>query len=285
MAIFLNRAKLYRILQREAPEDVYPDGAPNQYLSTADNDAIAGTLETCYSTMSSIYADMFPMTTNNIEAWELKVFNETYIGTLSLEDRRNRILAFLRNQPDLSYWTIITTVAAMVPAGSAVRIINRGKNNPSVTAQIMGDNADLVWNRDWTAGDPAPAGVTVTDDIRNNYSSMLTVRETAYSYDVILYGTAITTELMNTIDAMLTQIEPARSAHTIGIIATDLIPSPQEADMFNAEEFETIFRDPTSTTGYFVAAKTYFGFDGDDFALGFADINDMTQGGIWYFVA
>jgi hypothetical protein len=285
MAIFLTRAQIYRVLQRELPEDVYPDGAPSQYLSTAENDSIAGTLETVYSNMGAAYLDMFPMTTLNIEAWEKKVFNEIYVGTLSLDDRRNRVLAFLRNEPDMSYWTIITTIASFLPAGSSVRVANRGRNSPTIVGQIMGENSDLVWNRDWTAGDPAPAGVTVTDDIRNNYSSMLNVRTTAYTYDVTLYGTLITAELMSAIDAMLTQIEPARSAHTITLISNDLLPALTEATQFNAENFETIVKSSLSSSGYYVVEKAYFGFDGDDFALGFTDVYDYTQGGIWYFTA
>jgi hypothetical protein len=285
MAIFLNRAQIYRILQRELPEDIYPDGAPSQYISTAENDSIAGALETVYNNMEAAYVDMFPMTSLNIEAWEAKVFNEVYVGALSLDDRRNRVLAFLRNQPDISYWTIITTVASFLPYGASVKIANRGRNSPTIVGQIMGENSDLVWNRDWTAGDPAPAGVTVTDDIRNNYSSMLNVRETAYTYDVTLYGTAITTDLRDAIDAALTLIEPARSAHTITVLASDLLPSPIEATMFNAEDYENIFKDPASSSGYYIIKKTYFGFDGDDFAFGFTDVYDYSQGGIWFFTA
>jgi hypothetical protein len=287
MAIFLNREQIYRILQRELPEGIYPDGSPDQYVSTAENDSIAGTISGCYATMQEIYTDLFPQTANSLEKWEAKIFGETSVGNLSITDRRNYLLSGLRSQANISYWTIITTIASILPLGCAVEVRNYSLHFQYKVTGIKGNNADLVWNDTWQAGDPAPEGVTVTDDIRNNYSSMVAVRAAAYRYDVVLYGTNITSELVSLVESTLNNIEPARSTHTLKTILLNLTPTTIVATESNVENFESIYRDENSISGYFIpslagSSAYYFGFDGDTFALGFGDYYDITVGGLWY---
>lgn len=288
MATFLTKAQIARILARELPEDFYPDGAESDYVSTAELGSIAQCLSSAYSTMESISLNHFPQTTDEkLADWEITVFGRSQIGTGTDEERRGALLAFLRAENNLSYWTILTSIIAMVPVGIVVEIRPRSYAGDPVTADIKGDLSDLVWGPDWTSGDPAPAGVTVTDAIRNNEADLLAVRTQAYRYTVVVWGGSISDDLKALIEEKLSVIEPARCAHDLLFLTEALLPGTLEIDEFNAEASKAAYADATSNTGYRAPLAYYFGFDGDDYAAGFADAligttGTSTPGGFFY---
>ena len=121
MPTFLTQAQIYRVLQRESPPDVYPDGAPEQFVSTAEMDSVAKTVASCYEAMERIYENMFPTTADEqLGDWENNVLGSTPVGALTTAQRRANLLAFIRSQDNISYWTILNAVFGFVPAGTFV---------------------------------------------------------------------------------------------------------------------------------------------------------------------
>jgi len=282
MPTFLTRENIYRILQRELPEDIYPDGPPERYYSTADNDSVAEVFSSMYSTMESIYNNMFVITADEqLSQWETNLLASTPVGDISIDQRRANLLAFLRSQDNISYWTIMNAVQGFVPAGTFVEIRWRAHKGDCIIAQMTGQNSYLVWGPDWVAGDPAPAGVTVTDNIRNVEADLLYLRRHAYVYDVVIWGYELDAEETIRLDELLTRIEPARSDHTITSWADDMLPGGPEVTAATVEQYENAKTDDTSGTGYRASGAFYFGFDGDDNALGFGTVADDADSGIW----
>lgn len=272
MPTYLTQEQIYRLIQREMPEDLYADGAESDYVTTADLSSVAKCLASTYTTMQTISLNHFPQTADEkIADWEVTCFEKIHTGAITLAERQAKILSFLRAENNVSYWTILTSIIALVPAGIVVEVRPRTYVGDPVTADLKGVNSDLVWAPGWVSGDPAPAGVTVTDDIRNNYSDLLAVRTQAYRYNVIVWGGSISTELQTIIDDTLTQIEPARCAHDLSFYAGALPAGTIEVDVYNAEYSKAAYADPTSNTGYRAPLGYYFGFDGDTFAGGFGD--------------
>jgi hypothetical protein len=290
MPSFLTKAQISRILQRELPEFLYPDGAESDYVSTAEVGSIAQCLSSVYSTMESIYNNHFPLTTNEkIGDWETTVFGKTQSGDLTLEERKGQVLAFLRAENNISFFTVLKAIIALVPEGIVVEIRPRTFVGDPITADLKGDLADEVWGPDWQSGDPAPSDVTVTDAIRNDYASLLIVRTQAYRYACIIWGGSISAELQAVIEKTLLTIEPARCKHDLIFAIPELPTGTIEIDEFNAEVYKSAYADPTSNTGYRATeGGVYFGFDGDAYALGFGDALQGSEptdpGGYWYFL-
>lgn len=284
MATFLTKEQVARILQRELPEDVYPDGGESDYYSTADLGSIAKCIASLYESMENIYKNMFPQTAtqDKIAEWETTVFGYTEVGNLTLEERIGNVLAFLRAENNLSFWTILTSLIYMVPEGIAVEVMPLNNYGTIEVGDIRGANADLVWGPDWEAGDPAPEGVTVTDELRNNQASLLAVREIAYKFQVIFWGGSLSPTLRTLISKTLSKIEPARAAHELIFLEVPLEPGTVEVDIDNAKFYHAAYRDLTSNTGYRYPNNYYFGFEDDSRAAGFGDVNNPDVGGYFY---
>jgi len=233
--------------------------------------------------MERVWYNMFPVSADEqLSQWETSLLGSTPVGDLTVEQRRANLLAFLRSQDNISYWTILNAVLGFVPAGTFVEIRQRAHKGSCIIAQLVGTRSGEVWGPDWMAGDPAPAGVTVTDLIRNDEDELLYLRRHAYVYDVIIWGYELDTEEEARLDELLTRIEPARSDHTITSWADNpLIDGGPEVDANNVEQYENAKTDETSGTGYRASAPFYFGFDGDDNALGWGASTDSDDAGIW----
>lgn len=283
MPIFLTQSQLYRLLQRESPEGVYPDGAPSRFVSTAEMDSVAAVFGSIYTSMERVWYNLFPVSADeSLSQWETSLLGYTPVGEISVEQRRANLLAFLRSQDNISYWTILNAVLGFVPAGTFVEIRQRAHKGSVIISQLVGTRSGEVWGPDWVAGDPAPDGVTVSDLIRNDEDELLYLRRHAYVYDVIIWGYALDSEEEARLDELLTTIEPARSDHTITSWADNpLIDGGPEVTANNVEQYENAKTDNTSGTGYRASAPFYFGFDGDDNALGFGASTDSDDSGIW----
>lgn len=270
MAKFLLRSELYRLLQRELPEDVYPDGSPSQYYHTADMDAVAGAIASCYSSMSSVYDNLFITTCDEkIGAFETSYFAETSPG-LNLAARKARILSKIRSTEDISYWQILTTTATIL-AGVWVEVRPRvGRGSPT-PAMIKGLAADDVWAPGWVSGQAFPAGVTGFDILRTDQTALLNLRKTTYTYDVFIFSAALDDSLLQLLDRTLSLQEPARSRHTITVI------NPSDLDFGNPIAEPTRFSDTLSLyyspdgSQVFGRSTLWFGFLDDPTSLGFGD--------------
>lgn len=107
MPLFLSRDQLYRLLQRELPEGVYPDGPASAYYSTADMSAIAGLLETAYTNLSDIYDNYFPQfAVDKLADWEVKVFGAPSNSLKSVAERQQEVLDHIRAENSISYDSI-----------------------------------------------------------------------------------------------------------------------------------------------------------------------------------
>lgn len=279
MSKFLTQEEVYRILQRELPEGIYPDGAPSQYLSTSENDSVAKCIGSVYTTMSSIAdnLNLLTATEERMGAWETTVFGETLTTGLSLEDRRRLVIAKLRSSDDISVWQLTQTIAGVVKGDAYFEVRQRNTQNDTYGAQIKGANADEVWGPTWTSGDPAPSGVTVTDDVRNTEATLLTIRTHVYTYDVVIWNYWLDISLLTAqLDGLLTRLEPARSAHTFTQIASEegfFYDMPATRENYTGVDGWVLHQDTSSDSGLSRYAW-YFGFDTDPSAIGFADIYD-----------
>jgi hypothetical protein len=287
MAKFLSQAEIYRILQRELPEGLYPDGAAAAYVSTAENDSVAACVSSFYTSMQGAYNNLIVTTADEdkMSDWETTVLGKIPADVLTLEERRYRILARLRSTGDISLWQIVQTVAAYIGPDRYFEIRQRNVPDDVISSQIKGANADLVWAPGWVSGDPAPAGVTVTDDLRNTESSLLAVRTHTYTYDVIVFSDDTFTAVQAQLDDLLVETEPARSAHVFTVVpSTDGCVAEDEATRFNYNGINgyLLKLDSTATEG--LRRQTYyFGFVDDDSARGFGNAIDATQGGRFWF--
>lgn len=288
MSKFLSRAEVYRILQRELPEGVYPDGAPEQYVSTADNDSVAQVVASSYSTMESVADNLLLISADaeKMGAWETTVLGESATEALDLEERRRLVIAKLRSSDDISLWQIVNTVASSLADTDYFEIRQRNVEDDWFGRDIKGALADEVWGSTWIADDPAPSGVTVTDLLRQDQSALYAVRTHVYTYDVVIFSTADYTNLVTSLDRLLTDIEPARSAHTVNLIPTvdDFIDGTQ-ATRFNYTGMNgyVLRKDETADFGLRLASW-YFGFEDDPSALEFAESEGTsTYGGHWWY--
>jgi hypothetical protein len=282
MPTFLTREDIYRILQRELPEDIYPDGPPDRYYSTADNDSVAAVFASMYSTMESIYNNMFVITANEqLNQWETNLLASTPVGDISVDQRRSNLLAFLRSQDNISYWAVLNAILGFVPIHTFVELRVRAYVGDHLIAQMTGANIDLIWGPDWTSGDPAPAGVTVTDSLRTDEAELLALRRHAYVYDVIIWGYELGVDETARLEELLSAIEPARSDHTLASFAEDMRAGGPEVTALTIKNYSNAKVDETSGTGYRASAPFYFGFDGDDNAAGFGSTLNQIDAGVF----
>lgn len=215
MPKFLNREEIYRILQRELPEDLYPDGPASAFFSTADMDATAQTLETNYNQQQIIYANTFPQTTDErIAAWEIKVFGKNSDVSLTLQEKIDRILARLRSERGINVQAIKDAINETV-SGLDFEIVEScsggcwllDESELDISTVLCGSSQVDTTGNGLCGGDPADFGKTDEE--------WAIAQEEAYTYEVRIYTTVLTTEERNVLDEVLNETEPARSTHLI----------------------------------------------------------------------
>lgn len=253
MPLYLTQQQIYRMLQRELPEDVYPDGSPNSSYSTADMDSIAAVAASGYENLSRIYDNYWPQTADEkIADWEIMVYGQTLDNNLTLEERRDRVIQKLRTRKGITRSDILETIYSVIGSDKTVELnvwgCSRNENGAWVLGEdllgvgtILGNyNQYRARGEHLCSADPADFGLTEEE--------WLGMRREAYTYEVKIIGYALTMVERKALDEALSAAEPARSAHVIN-------------------------DDLTASSGY------WFGWFGDPDALGFGDLNDESVGG------
>lgn len=222
MAIFLEVNEIYRLMQKELPEGVYPDGAPSAFYSTASIYAKSQLFSEAYENIETVYNNYFPQTADEKQAdWEIKVFGTTLDGSLNLAARRQRVIAKIRARPGITKQDMINVVKGVIGEDKDVAIgewncdggswligvselgvdtILSGANLSSITSFLY-PGIDLC--------DINPADYGLTDE---QWQEM---RTSAYTYSVLIYSYTMTDAEREEVDELLSIAEPARSAHVI----------------------------------------------------------------------
>lgn len=234
MPIFLSQADLYRVLQRELPEDVYADGAPSAFFSTADMNAVAKPLATAYENLERIYDNYFPQYADeNVGDWEVTVFGFVSDGDLTLQQRRDRVIAKLRNRPGITRDDIFRAVTATIPelAPTGFDIIVWGCSLGGWTLDVSELGYDTYLN-----GYPRTAAVgpqlcdLTPGDFGVTEAQWIEMQTEAYTYEIRIAELELTEAQLQALDTVLTAAEPARSTHVI----------TQAADYLSTEDGDTL---------------------------------------------
>lgn len=220
MPKFLSQQEVYRILQRELPEEVYADGAPADFFTTADMAAIAKTIETAYSNLERVYENYFPQTADEkIGDWEVEVFGQVSDDSLTLQQRRDRVIAKLLNRPGITPDDIRRAITGALPelAPTGFELIEWGCEGGvwildvsllDVDTYLGGPSPSRAYGPDICDEDPAEFGITPAE--------WAIMQSQAYTYEVvILPGYTLDAAGMTLLDRILTAAEPARSTHVI----------------------------------------------------------------------
>lgn len=227
MPKFLNASELYRLIQRELPEDAYPDGPPNAFLSTAESYAEAKVFESAYSNLSRIYENYFVQSADEkLSDFEIKYFGQ-YIGqNLSIEDRRSKILAKVRSPIGLTKAEMRLITSQVVPMGTDFEVVEWGcedygwvldESQLEISTVLNGGPSWMTSGADACSKSAADFGIS-EDDLED-------IQEMAYTYEIRIYGTTLDPKIKSKLDSALLAGEPARSRHIIsdGLSAADKI--------------------------------------------------------------
>lgn len=223
MPIFIEREQLYRLLQRELPEAVYPDGAPSGFYSTADMDSVAKALASSYESLERIYDNYFPQHADeNLEKWEFALFGLPGDMSLGLAERRERVIAKLRAQRGLTVAEMIDVVKEIIGEDKEVEIAEWNCMTGGWSLDESQLDIETVLNAyhllDAT-GDLA--GCSDGSDFGIDPEVYKEMRAQAYTYEVRIYNYTLTSDERTAIDEALTKAEPARSDHEITDGLTD----------------------------------------------------------------
>ena len=235
MPKFLSREEVYRILQRELPPNVYPDGAPSGFYSTADMDSVADVAATGYANLERIYDNIFPQSADErLNDWEITAFGKLLEANLSLEERRDRVITKIRARKGITKRDMEEAVLSIIGSDKLMEIIEWGcrdggwqldESQLDINTFLNGQNLVDVTGSMICEADPSEYGKTEEE--------WLEMREDAYTYEVRIYLYTLTAAERQAIDEALSAAEPARSKH---VITDGLNPN----DIINPDAFEFI---------------------------------------------
>ncbi len=227
MPIFLSQEQLYRLLERELPEDTYIDGAPSAGFSTADMNAVAFVGAAAYSNLQRIYDNYFPQYADErIGDWEITVFDQLSDSTLTLQDRRDRVVNKLRARPGITKQDMLNAVTATFPflAPSGAEIIEWGctdggwlisESQLGISTFLNGSNGVEVVNGSEDLCDDNPAAHGLTPE------EWAIAQQEAYTFEVRIFNYTLSADQYALLDKVMTAAEPARSTHVITSGLTD----------------------------------------------------------------
>lgn len=247
MPKFLSRQEVYRVLQRELPEDVFPDGPPSAFFSTADMDSVAQAVASAYDNQERIYDNFFPATADEqIADWQITVFGHPLDSSLTLQEQRDAVLFKLRNRIGIKKSDMLALVKSFLPTGVTVRIKNWNCEEDAdgfILDVSLLDADSLLWGSSglefpgFVGGDLAcqtPESLGITAEEWATYQSQ------AYTYQVNVYDYTLSTAEREAIDAALTTEEPARSTHVIYDGLTGYLETEDGDDVLTTEDGEYI---------------------------------------------
>lgn len=225
MPKFMTRAEVYRLLQRELPENVYPDGQEDAFYSTADMASIADCAATAYGNLERIYDNYFPQTSDErIADWEIAAFGVAQSAELTLSQRQDRVTQKIRSRKGLTCQDMIDTVLAVIGTDKNVQLIEWGCVNGSwvLGVSLLGVNTFLGGGNRLFA-----TGVDLCEKTWTDFglteATWDAMRKDAYTYEIRIYDYTLSDAEYDQIDSELKIVEPARSRH---VITDGLTPEP-----------------------------------------------------------
>jgi hypothetical protein len=254
MPYFLKQTDAYRILQRELPEGVYADGPPTAFYTTSDMDSVAKIIGDAYENLNVIYDNFWPQTMlgysasgEQINAWEIREFGQIQDTTQNLETRIANLLTKIQSIPAINAAYIASLIQSLLGpnigynqllVGGAFEIIEWGNYTGSwmIGVSELGIDTFLSGgNRYQNTGSnicpPAPLGTPPPNGISE--TELSDEQQTAYTYEVRIYGTTLSSSMLAKLNVLLSANEPARSTHVItdGLDPSTMITLPTEADL------------------------------------------------------
>lgn len=217
MPKFLTADEVYRILQREAPDDIYPDGAPSAYFSTAENYAVASGIGDAYANLARIYANFWPLSADErINDWAITAFGYELDSALSLDAQRQLINARMIAKKGTRNSDLVEVVKSIIGEDKIVEIAAWGSADGG---WILDDNQLGIT----TIFNNGPRLRAVGPDICEKTAAQLgltdqqlfDIRQEAYTYSVLIYGYTLSAAERAKIDSDLTIYELARDEHFI----------------------------------------------------------------------
>lgn len=259
MPYFLTQADIYRILQRELPEGVYPDGAPDAYNSTADMYALAGAVSGVYASLGIIYNNFFPQSSvEQLTDWEIKVFGAPLPAGLSIADRQARIINQSRQDISISQWDMLLIVNSYVPPGTFTQIIVFSGGSTGSEGWVL-DVGQLDFTTPLGIGSPELYfGENACDQANADYlnpatrQQVIDARNQAYSYQVRIFGYTQTADELANMTLDLQTLGPARSDFTViqnQNLATYFLTG-QVTNVTRESNINCIAYDTSSLSGY-----------------------------------
>jgi hypothetical protein len=217
MPVFLTKEQIYRVIQREMPPFAYPDGPASAFFSTADSMATAKVFGDAYSNHEPIYDNYFPQyATDRIGDWERLILGKPLDGSLSLQERRDRVVAKIRSRRRTTPEDIIATVHSVIDTSILVEIAEWGceggawildESQLEITTILSEFNGTLRVGPDLCQLDAADYGLTEQEF--EDYQAE------AYTYEVRIYGYTLSSQERADLEAALNPAEPWRSRHII----------------------------------------------------------------------
>lgn len=218
MPKFLTQQEIYRILQRESPpDDVYPDGQPTAFFSTADQFSVAKVLADAYANQSDIYDNSFPNTANSrLSDFEFAYFGYTLDASLTLEQRRDRTLTKIRTRRRTTPQDMIDVVHTIIDSSILVEIGEWNVGTAGWMLDVSQLDIDTILNEYNGLERVGPDLCTLTAaDYGLTQDEFARLQDQAYTYEVLIYGYTLSAEERLQIENILNISEPARSAHII----------------------------------------------------------------------
>lgn len=271
MAKFLTQKEFYRLIQRELPEGVYPDGAPSDFDAAADSDSTGKVLATASANLERIHINHFPQDADEkIADWEVFVLGGITNG-LTLPQRQDAVVNRLRERKSLSLWSMLTAVLDLVPFGTTVEIFEFGKtfgpgwqlgiSQLGVNTKLGGTFRTIFENPEeycevpefdfWTLGRSKLGTETILAPASGGFraADWFFERFRAYAFDVRIYDYTLSDAERATIETRLDKIRPARSDYLLRD-DLDLAGAGFTEVVLNIDEFNLIdaaFKDAAST--------------------------------------
>lgn len=218
MPTYLTQEDVYRVLQRELPpDDVYPDGDPSGFFSTADQFSLAKVVADAYANQQSIYTNYFPTeAVERLSDHEIAFFGYSLDQTLTIDERRARLLSKIRTRRRTTQADILAEVYTILDPSILVEIVPWGCGCAGWVLDVSLLDISTILNEfnglertgpDLCSLDAADFGLTEEEFLR--------LRAEAYTYEVRIYGYTLTAEQRQAIDTALNAAEPVRSFHII----------------------------------------------------------------------
>lgn len=227
MPIFLTQEQIYRIIQRELPPDAFPDGPATAFYSTADSDSVAKVVADSYKSASAIYDNYFPNYATTRQAdFEQLYLNQQLNSSLSLQERRDRVIAKIRSQRRTTPQDIIQTVYTVIDSSIPVQIAEWGCGCAGWVLDVSELDSSTILNGfnnlnlvgpDLCTKDAADFGLTPEE--------FADYQKEAYFYEIRIFGYTLNEAERIALERAVLDAEPARSQHLIvdGLDPSDML--------------------------------------------------------------